>query len=118
MRADDGHGHGSGSRPEQNPPERSTHRGAAVAMLAIGGLTVAGGLVALGLDQDSLAAPRGMEQEQYYWNTTPPGIAAIATGTVVAGIGVYLFFRDRKPATSPQVTPVGDGAVVGVAGRF
>jgi len=116
-RADDGE-HRS-PPTEQAPPQRETHRAAAITMVVVGGLAVAGGIVALGLDQDGVPAPPGVRQEQYYWDTTPAGIAAVATGTVVAGIGVYLFFRDRKRATRPQVAPLRDGgAIVGFAGSF
>lgn len=107
-----------GTRIESSSQRSGGHRAVAVTMLAVGGLSIAGGLVALGLDQDEHAAPRGQVQEQYYWDTTPAGITAVAAGGVAACVGVYLLFRGRSVATTPQISRVDDGAIVGIVRSF
>jgi hypothetical protein len=92
---------------------------AAKPLLVIGGLAIAGGIVVLALDQDSATAPRGSEQREFYYDTTTPGLVAIAGGVVVAGVGGYLYWKGtRSPTPRAAVAPTAGGAVMTLSGSF
>ena len=100
----------------------TTHRSRAVpvSLLVAGGVTVVGGVVVFGFNQKSTTKPRGEEQPRGYYDTVPAGIALVASGTVIAAIGGYLWWRYSQPGTSsvPMVAPVAGGAVLGVRTAF
>ena len=89
-----------------------------LAFVVIGGgvaLGITGGVL-LALDQD--VAP-GDTQTKSYFDSAPAGVALLATGAVAIGVGVYLAVRGGKPRTStPTVSFVSGGSVIGWAGRF
>lgn len=122
-RADDAPRDADDAHPARaaNPPrEHGLRRALPATMVAIGGLAVAGGLVAFALDEKDIVTPPGQTPTSVpvYTDTTPVGIAAVATGAVVAGIGVVLFFRDRRRSATPQMIPIRGGAVVGIGAHF
>ncbi|MEJ7598452.1 MAG: PEGA domain-containing protein [Kofleriaceae bacterium] len=97
-----------------DPPKRSR----LIPSLAIGVGTVAivGGIVAIMRDEDPTEP--GKPAEPKYTDTMVPGLALVAGGAVVAGIGGYLFWKYTKQNAAPTITAVGSGAVVGMQTSF
>jgi PEGA domain len=103
-----------------SPKPEPTHRSLAlpITMVAVGGAAIVGGVVALALDQSDAVAARGQVQSQYHYDTVAPGIAAIAAGAVVAGVGGYLWWRFAHTTTTPSVAVSSSGAVMSLGGSF
>lgn len=94
-----------------------------ISLVAGGAAAVAGGLIALGLNEGMITKPRDVDQPRWHYNTVPLGVTSIIAGAAIGGFGAYLWWRyarDDARATSPTpiVAPVADGAVVGVHGAF
>jgi hypothetical protein len=81
------------------------------------GLVAGGYLVAIDGKQGCDLQPPQTQCEQI-WRTAPAGWATLAAGTALAAAGLYLWFRDRPPATEVAILPTPRGAVVGIRGRF
>jgi PEGA domain len=89
------------------------------ALLAGGGLLIAGGAIAFLSDEDDASRAPHPEtpQSQSFYNTAPLGVGLIVAGVAVAGVGGWLLWRsssNTKPqgmaATSLLVYP-GGGAI-------
>jgi hypothetical protein len=103
---------------KHDPPRRS--RVLPITLVAVGGVAVVGGLIALPFNQNDERKPPGEVQPRWYYDTVTPGITAIAAGIAVAGIGGYLWWkysRDDARAAA-MVMPVVGGAVIGLHGAF
>lgn len=91
-----------------------------VTLVVVGGLAVAGGLIAIPFNQSDDPKPANEKQPRWRYDTLTPGIASIVTGLAVAGVGGYLWWRysrdDARAAAT--VAPIPGGAVVGVLGEF
>ena len=101
---------------DQGAPDARARGSRVVPGVAIGvgaAAIVAGGLL-IAFDQDP------SPQQRYYYNTAPYGVASLAAGVAVAGVGVYLWLRPQASQASSVATvaPVPGGAAVGWAGRF
>jgi PEGA domain len=92
--------------------------------LVVGGsVAVAGGLVALGFNERQITKPRDVDQPRWHYNTVPIGVTSIIGGAALGGFGAYLWWRysrdDARTASStPVVTPVAGGAVIGLHRAF
>lgn len=89
-----------------------------VTLVALGGVAIVGGVIALALNDSSQNATAGQPQRQYYRDTFAPGIVAIAGGVVVGGVGGYLWWRYTRSTTTPAVATVTGGAVMTLSGSF
>jgi hypothetical protein len=91
-----------------------------IAMVATGSASVVGGVIALALNQHPVTKPADQEQPRGYYDTVPAGIALVVGGVLLGGAGGYLWWKyvhdDKR--SSPTVTPIAGGAVVGVQGAF
>jgi hypothetical protein len=86
-----------------------------ITLVVVGGLLITGGGIALAYDQDEYAAPRGQVQREYYIDSAPTGVAALATGAIFATAGAYLLWSHRTKHAAPTVEVRSGGAVIGVA---
>jgi hypothetical protein len=97
------------------PPEQpSARRMLPLGLVGAGALSVVGGLVMIGIDEDP--TPQGAQRPTYRDTATSGAVLAIA-GAAAIGAGVYLWFTERRGA-HPVAAVSSGGAVVGWAGRF
>jgi len=94
-----------------------------ITLVALGSAAIAGGAIALTLNQGDDAQPADQDQPRWRYNTTPAGVTSIATGAVLAGIGGYLWWKYSRDdagvgASTPTVSPITGGVVLGMHGRF
>ena len=91
-----------------------------ITLVAVGAAAIAGGLIAIPFNQRDDRKPANERQPRSYYDTVTPGVASIAGGVALAGIGGYLWWkysRDDARGTATLVPVVG-GAVIGLQGAF
>jgi hypothetical protein len=82
-----------------------------ISLVAGGALALVAGGILIAVDEDP--SPSG---PLYINNTEPGGIALAAVGAVAAGVGIYLWLRDKD--SGPTVSASRDGYQVGWFARF
>jgi PEGA domain len=116
-----------GTRPRAVEKKHEvTHRSLKlpIALVAVGSTAIVGGAIALALNQDDAAQPAGEEQPRFRYNTIPAGVTSLATGVVLAGVGGYLWWKYSRDddagavGSTPMVSPITGGVVLGMLGRF
>ena len=109
---------GAVSDRRREVPRRS--RALPITLLATGSAAVLGGLIALPFNQRNQGSPADQKQPRWGYDTLTPGLAAIASGAVIAGVGGYLWWRTSRAesASSAAVAPVPGGAALVVRGSF
>lgn len=93
-------------------------KGLAYGALALGGAAIVGGAILMFVvDEDPVTTPT---KDPTYTEATLPGAVTLGAGVAVAAVGGYLFHRaGAKPrAATPMARATGDGAVIGITGRF
>ncbi len=107
--------------PEAKQDVAPRSRALPIALVAVGGAAIAGGAVAIALNEGEIAKPAGQDQPRTHLNTVSVGITSIAVGAAVAGLGGYLWWkysRDDAARRAPVASLVPGGAVVGFGGAF
>lgn len=109
---------GAVSDGRREVPRRS--RALPITLVATGSAAVLGGLIALPFNQRNQGSPADQKQPRWGYDTLTPGLAAIASGAVIAGVGGYLWWRATRAesASSAAVAPVPGGAALVVRGSF
>jgi PEGA domain len=114
----------STSKPKGPPSTPRPSRLLPVSLLAGGALLVAGGAVALLVDEDASDLPQPQtSQPETFRNTAPLGIGLIVAGAAAAGVGSWLWWRSstkgdakRTPSTALLIHP--GGAAVSFSSPF
>jgi hypothetical protein len=104
--------------PPLAPPPAHHRRALPIVVVGLGVAAIAAGGVALALDGSPVIGAHTPIASPYYYTTTGPGIAAIAGGAVVAGVGAYLWWRFARSDTAPAIAATSGGAVLGVSHAF
>ena len=113
----------------QHPPAVGSHkrdtvaprsRALPIALVIVGAVAIGGGATALAFNGSDVVKPPNEPQPRGYYDTVPAGVTALVGGVVVAGVGGYLWWKysHDRPSSTPTVTPVAGGAVLGVLGAF
>jgi hypothetical protein len=107
-------------KTQPSPVVERHSRALPITLVAVGSAAVAGGVIALSLNQSDQTKPADQRQPRFRYDTIVPGVAALAGGLALSGIGGYLWWRaSRDDARSvATVVPVAGGAVVGMSGAF
>ncbi len=93
-------------------------RSLAYGALAVGGAAIVGGAILLFVvDEDPVTLPT---MDPSYTEATLPGVITLGAGVAVAAFGGYLLHRagHAPRAAAPMARATGDGAVIGITGRF
>lgn len=85
-------------------------------MVASGALAIIGGSIALALDGSDTVRPPNQDQPRGYYDTTIPGVVAIAGGAAAVGLGALLWWR--RAHAVPLVAPTNGGGTIGLVGTF
>lgn len=88
-----------------------------ILLAGIGAVAIETGIVLVVYDEDSTDGP-GVPVPPKYSDTATPGVVMAATGTVLFGLGSYLWWRTTKTTVLPQITPTAGGATVGLTMSF
>lgn len=111
---------GGNEGPDQGDHE--THqrsRAVPIVLMTVGALAIVGGGVALALDkEDDGGKPANEEQPRYYYDTTIPGVVAIAGGAAVGVLGYVLFRRAANHDATVTAAPTPGGFAVGFHSSF
>jgi hypothetical protein len=99
--------------PVKDDPARPRSRILPITTIAVGGLLMIGGGVMIAIDQDE-----GPKEPATIYNTGPTGVATLALGGVVAGVGTYLLLRSPGTTSAPIAAISSDAAYIGWLGRF
>jgi hypothetical protein len=106
------------TQPVSSKPEPAGAPSTLIPKLAIGigGAALVAGALMVVLDEDP--NPVGQQKERIY-NTAPAGVAIGIAGALLAGTGVYLWWRSSSGSPVAKVTLLLDGgALIGWSGRF
>lgn len=98
-----------------DPPRRSR---TAKPLLIGGGVALAAGIVLVLVDDDSMSSPRGMAQRETFYNTAPLGLATIAGGAVLAGVGAYLYWKSPRSNATASIRPTPNGTMMTFSTSF
>jgi PEGA domain len=91
------------------------------AMVGVGGaLVVTGAIFAFVLDEPkkTFKTDAELEADPHYKDWTPPGIAFMASGAILAGVGGYLWWKWMPRETAPAISSTRNSVVMGLSGSF
>jgi hypothetical protein len=108
---------------EKEPAVAHRSRRLPITLVIGGSVAVAGGLVALGFNESQIIKPRDVDQPRWHYNTVPIGVTSIIGGAALGGLGGYLWWRysrddARTTSSTPMLTPVSGGAIIGLHRAF
>lgn len=89
-------------------------------MVGVGVAAIVAGGVVFALDEDKTIFETKAEKDAdpTYREWALPGIATMAAGAVITGVGGYLWWRSGSSATKPTVATTAQGVTLGLAGTF
>jgi hypothetical protein len=96
-------------------PPRPFRQKLGIAALAGGALLGASGGFLIAIDEDDIKKPT---QVQYHTETMLGGVALVASGAAVIGVGIYLLVSSPSERSAPAVSLAPGGGVIGWTGRF